>query len=57
MMNQSEHDLRNSTMKGFLKKNSPNKLIRLDDGGDNILHELKGSMSKANLLNKDIGLL
>jgi hypothetical protein len=45
MMNESEHDLRSSTMSGFLKKNSPDKLIRLEDGGDKFIHELKGSAS------------
>lgn len=53
MLNESEHDLRSTTTKGFLKKNSPDKLIKLEDGGDNIICELKGSMSKAKLHSSD----
>lgn len=33
--------MRKSAKEGFLKSNSPEKLIKLHDGGDSIMNELK----------------
>ena len=46
MLNQSEHDLRKSTQEGFFKVQSPEKLIRLEDGGDSFINELKNVSRK-----------
>lgn len=40
MLNESEHELKKGSRIGFLKVNSPDKIIKLEDGGDSIIHEL-----------------
>ena len=50
MMNESNHDIKRSTLVGFFKASSPEKIIRLTDGGDKIINELKGTNSAAKTL-------
>ncbi|CDW79135.1 tpr domain containing protein [Stylonychia lemnae] len=45
MLNDSQHALKQSTVRGFSKVNSPEKQIRLDDGGESILQELSVGQS------------
>jgi hypothetical protein len=46
MMNESSHELKKTSAKSFMKtSSSPERIIKLDDGGDNIISELKGSSS------------
>ncbi len=50
MLNQSEHDLKKSSVIGFLKVNaSTDKLIRLPDGGDFILQDLRNTSPSRHL--------
>lgn len=49
MLNESQHNCKKITMSGFLKSNSPDKVIKLADGGDEFLLELKGSKSSEKL--------
>ena len=46
MLNESEHELKRSTMHGFLKVNPSQKIITLFDGGDTIFKELQTSPDK-----------
>lgn len=60
MINESGHDLKRSTITGFNKINSPSKLIKLNDGGDQILMELKNyskqdKIRDLNFVNTDDG--
>ena len=50
MMNESNHDLKKTNAINFMKSSSPEKIIKLADGGDHILNELKSSNSPVKLL-------
>lgn len=41
MINESGHDFKRSTITGFNKTSPSKSVIKLDDGGDQILLELK----------------